>query len=436
MVDHAAKLGCPSTFPRRIASILALTAAGLAQNGCALLTQLVPSDQRGSYQFRPSFTVEDPQFRRSLDSVGSVMVGGNSAELLENGDGVFPPMLKDIRAAQVSVNLETYIFKPDEAGRQFADALIETARRGVQVRLLIDAQGGKLGSLRRELEAAGVHCRYYRPIRLHTIYKVSRRTHRKLLIVDGTIGYTGGFGIDERWLGNAGNEKEWHDSAVRVTGPIVARMQAIFSEDWTYTTGEILAGDTFYPKLEPTGSMPSQAIKASKGDSSSLPKMLYFMAIQAAKKSIHIQNAYFLPDKQIRKALVSAAQRGVDVRVMVPGKQIDIPMVRMASRFHYGPLLKGGVKIHEYQPTMLHGKTLVVDGLFSTIGSINFDVRSMSKNAEESLSFYDRSFAESMEAMFRRDLALSHEVTHETWKRRGLPARFIELISWIWEPYY
>jgi cardiolipin synthase len=412
-----------------------LASASLADGGCAI-TRLAPSAQRDIYTFRPLFTVEDPQFRRSLDSVGSVMVGGNLAELLENGDGVFPAMIKDIREAKASVNLETYIFKPDAAGKLFADAMIEAARRGVQVRLLIDAHGGTLGSLRKGLEAAGVNCKEYRPLRLYSIYGVGRRTHRKLVIVDGRIGYTGGFGIDERWLGNAGDKSEWHDSSVRVTGPVVAQMQAIFSEDWTYTTGEILAGDVFYPGTDLTGAMQSQAIKASRGDASSLPKMLYFMAIQAARKSIHIQNAYFLPDKQIRKALVSAAERGVDVQVMVPGTHIDIPMVRMASRHHYGPLLKGGVKIYEYQPTMLHAKTLVVDGLFSTIGSINFDVRSMSKNAEESLSFYDRSFSETMEAMFQRDLKRCHEVTYEAWRHRGLPARAFELISWIWEPYY
>ena len=216
----------------------------------------------------------------------------------------------------------------------------------------------------------------------------------------------------------------------------MAQMQAIFSEDWTFTTGEILAGDLFYPKTDQPGSMQSQALKASKGDASSLPKMLYFMAIQAAQKSVHIQNAYFLPDTQIRKALVSAARRGVDVKVMVPGAHIDIPMVRMASRHHYGSLLKGGVRIYEYQPTMLHSKTLVVDGIFSTIGSINFDVRSMSKNAEESLSFYDRPFSEAMEAMFQRDLKLCHEVTYDAWKHRGATARVAEMLSWMWEPLY
>jgi cardiolipin synthase len=394
----------------------------------------LPKDQRNHYSFSPSFSVEDPQFRRSLDNVGSVMVGGNSAELLENGDGVFPAMLKDIQEAKVSVDIESYIFTPDEVGRLFADAMIAATHRGVQVRLLVDDQGGKLGKLEKELEDAGVKCEIYRPAGRYAIW--GRRTHRKLVIVDGAIGYTGGFGIDKRWQGNARDKSEWHDSAVRVTGPVVAQMQSIFSEDWTFTTGEILAGDSFYPKTEQTGSMQAQALKSSKGDASSLPKMLYFMAIQAARKSIHIQNAYFLPDAQIRKALVAAAKRGVEVQVMVPGPQIDVPMVRMASRHHYGPLLEGGVKIYEYQTTMLHDKTVVVDGMFSTIGSINFDERSMSENAEESLSFYDRSFAELMEAMFMRNLKRCREVTYEAWKHRGVSARFSESVSWIWEPYY
>jgi cardiolipin synthase A/B len=411
-----------------------LASVAAAAGGCSIMKPLVPSQQRDHYTFVPSFAIEDSQFRRALDGFGSVMVGGNAAVLLENGDGVLTAMMKDIRDANVSVDIEVYIFKPDEAGRLFADAMIEAARRGVAVRLLVDGQGGELGSLRNELEAAGVICKKYRPVGRYAVF--GKRTHRKLVIVDGKIGYTGGFCIDKRWLGDARDKTEWHDSAVRVTGPVVAQMQAIFSEDWTFTTGEILAGDELYPKSERTGTTEAQAIKASKGDSSSLPKMLYFMAIQAARKSIHIQNAYFLPDRQIRDALVAAARRGVDVKVMVPGTHIDVPLVRMASRHHYGPLLKGGVKMYEYQPTMLHTKAMVVDGLFATIGSINFDALSMSKNAEESLSFYDRVFANSLEAMFQRDLEHCDEVTYEAWKHRGSSARLAEAFSGIWEPYY
>jgi cardiolipin synthase len=256
------------------------------------------------------------------------------------------------------------------------------------------------------------------------------------MIVDGKIGYTGGFCVDKRWLGNARDKTEWHDSSVRVTGPVVSQMQAVFSEDWTFTTGEILVGEMFYPELPATGSKLAHAIKASKGDPSSVPKMLYFLAIKSARKSIHIQNPYFLPDRQIREALVDAVKRGVDVKVMVPGKHNDIHLVRMASRADYGDILKGGVKLYEYQPAMIHSKVLVVDGVFSTIGSINFDARSMSTNAEESVSFYNRSFADSMEAMFQRDLKLCKEITYEGWRHRGASTRFFEMFSSWFEPLY
>jgi cardiolipin synthase len=214
-------------------------------------------------------------------------------------------------------------------------------------------------------------------------------------------------------------------------------MQAIFAEDWTYTTGEILAGEKFYPKRDgPGGPVQAQAIKASRGDASSLAKMFYYVAIQSAVKSIHIQNAYFLPDKQVRDALIKAVARGVDVKVMVPGRHIDLPMVRSASWLHYGDMLKEGVKIYEYKHTMMHNKTMVVDGVFTTIGSINFDTRSMNRNAEESLAFYDSGFAQETEKMFDEDLKNCKEITYEEFDHRGLAKRVTEVLSYIWEPYY
>jgi len=355
---------------------------------------------------------------------------------LRNGDEIFPAMTRDIRNAGRTVNLETYIFQPDEAGRQFADAMIAAAKNGVEVRLLVDSWGSKLGDLEKPLKDAGVRVRTYRPVRLFSIYKVGRRTHRKILVVDGAIAYTGGLGIDKRWLGNARNTKEWRDTQVRVEGPVAAQMQAIFSEDWTYTTGEILAGDKYYPQIKKADSVVSQAIKASRGDSSSLSKMLYFVAIKTSNERLWVANAYFLPDKQVRDALVAAVKRGVDVQIMVPGRHIDLPMVRSSSWRHYGELLQGGVKIYEYTPTMMHNKTMVVDGIYSIIGSINFDTRSMSRNAEESLAFYDRGFARKMEEMFENDKKRCEQITYSIWKHRGMPKRLAELVFWIWEPYY
>ena len=415
--------------------ILAL-AAGWGSSGCTVINNLIGSEKRDVYKFDNPFTAEDPSFRRSLEALGNPIVGGNKAELLKNGDEIFPAMTREIRAAKRSVNLEIYIFQPDEAGRQFADAMIDAAKRGVQVRFLIDSWGSKLGDLEQPLKNAGVNVRKYRPVRLFSIYKVGKRTHRKILVIDGRIAYTGGVGLSKQWLGDARNKREWRDTQVRVEGPVVAQMQSIFSEDWTYTTGEILAGDQFYPRLENDGGVLSQAIKASRGDASSLAKMMYYVAIQSAAKSIHIANAYFLPDKQVREALVKAVGRGVDVQVMVPGRHIDLPMVRFASWGHYGDMLQGGVKIYEYRHTMIHNKTMVVDGLYSTIGSINFDARSMNRNAEESLAFLDRGFAAKMEEMFEEDKKRCKEITYVNWKKRGFGKRLAETVFWIWEPYY
>lgn len=407
--------------------------------GCALASSacnILQSEKRDVYKFDHPFNVGNPAFRRSLDGLGEAMVPGNTAVILRNGDEFFPAMTKAIREARHSVNLEIYIFMDDRAGKQFTDALTEAARKGVEVRVLVDGVGSRVGALKARLNDAGVILRKYRPFRLYTIHKTGKRTHRKILVVDGKVCFTGGMGIDERWLGNARGPSEWRDTMVQVTGPVASQMQSIFAEDWTFTTGEILAGDKFYPAHENAGSVTAQAIKVSRGDASSLAKMLYYVAIQSAEKSIHIQNAYFLPDRQVREALIQAAARGVDVQVMVPGRHIDIPLVRMASRRRYGALLKGGVKIFEYGPTMLHNKTMVVDGLYSTIGSINFDARSMQKNAEESLAFYDRDLGEKIEEMFQDDLKKCRKVEYQTWKHRGVHTRFCELFCWIWEPYY
>ena len=420
----------------RIGLLLLGVTCVLGGSSCTVLSNIIGSEKRDVYKFDHPFSVESPMFRRSAEALGNPMVGGNQAVLLENGDEIFPAMTRDIREARRTVNLETYIFQPDAAGKRFADAMIAAARKGVEVRLLIDAWGSKLGDLEQPLKDAGVRVRKYRPLRLFSIYKVGKRTHRKILLIDGRIAYTGGLGIEKPWLGNARNTSEWRDTEVRVEGPVAAQMQAIFSEDWTYTTGEILAGDKFYPQIPQAGTMLAQAIKASRGDASSLAKMLYYMAIQSATVSIHIANAYFLPDKQSRNALVRAVRRGVDVEVMVPGRHIDLPMVRFASWLHYGDLLQGGVKIYEYRPTMMHNKTMVVDGLYSTIGSINFDSRSMNANEEESLAVYDKTFAAQMEAMFAEDKKRCGEITYRDWKRRGFGKRLAEMVFWIWEPYY
>ncbi|HEY3569824.1 MAG TPA: cardiolipin synthase [Thermoanaerobaculia bacterium] len=407
-------------------------AVALLSQGCTLIAL-----KRTVYQFDHPFAVKDPAFRRSLDTFGNTMVGGNTAQILNNGDAIIGSMAEAIRQAKATVNLESYIFKNDKAGEMFAQPLIEAARRGVEVRVLVDGTGSShSGPILDRMRQAGAKVYVFHPIGLWSLYNIGWRTHRKILVVDGAISFTGGFCIADNWLGDARNPKEWRDTMVRVTGPVSAQMQAIFSQDWTYTTGEILAGDKFYPRLERTGDVEAQGIKVSRGDSSSQAEIFYIVAIQSAEKSIHIQNAYFVPDARIREALIQAARRGVDVRIMVPGRHIDMPLVRMASRWHYGELLQAGVHILEYNRTMMHQKNAVIDGLFSTVGSINFDGRSLRANEEDSIAFYDRGFAAEMEATFADDEKHCREITFRNWKKRGVEQRLAEMVSVFFQPLY
>lgn len=422
----------PMSTRRRHALTLLLSTALPFLSGCAYLF----SEKRTVYEYKPDYGVNSPEFRRSLDALGTGMVPNNSVKLLENGDEFFPAMLAAIRSARKSVNMEMYIFDDGKIATQFAEVMAERARAGVAVRLLVDGWGSNLGDLEDLLVAAGVKVRVYKPLRIYSIYKIDNRTHRKILTVDGQVGFCGGVGIDDRWLGDARNPREWRETMIEVSGPVVSQLQAVFMEDWVHTTGEVVHGEKQFPTFTAEGEVLAQAISSSKTDSSSMSKLMLYMAIQAARSRIWIENAYFVPDRQIRNGLIQAVARGVDVKVVVPGKHIDIPFVRMASRFQYGELLDGGVEIYEYRPTMMHNKVMVVDGVWSTIGSVNFVNRSMRKNAEVNVAVYDRPFATQVEAMIRRDLSVSERFTREQWDQRGFIARFGELFFWLFSENY
>jgi cardiolipin synthase len=394
------------------------------------------SSQRTVYEYEPDYGVDSPEFRRSLDALRTEMVPGNRVSLLQNGVEILPSMLEAIRGARRSVNIEIYVFAEGRVGSQFAEALADRARAGVQVRVLIDSVGVRLGPLEKTMKDAGVQVREYKPLRIYSIYRLGNRTHRKIITVDGRIGYCGGFNIDDRWEGDARNPREWRETMVRVEGPVVAQMQSIFMEDWLHTTGEVLHGDAQFPPVSASGEVLAQAVAASRTDQSSMAKLLYYMAIQAARRRIWIENAYFVPDRQIRQGLIQATRRGVDVKVVVPGKHIDLPAIRSASRYYYGELLDGGVEIYEYLPTMMHNKVMVVDGIWSTIGSINLGARSMRKNAEANVAIYDRGFAREVEAMVENDLFVSERFTKEKWEKRGVFARMGELFFWLFSENY
>lgn len=418
----------PARLTRRLivsrAPLVLAAALALAAGGC------LSAGKRTFYRYDPDYGVASREFLNSLEALRAGMVPGNRAVLLENGDGFFPDMLAAIAAAEHSVNLETYLFAGGEIPSAFARALAERAAAGVEVRVLVDGIGARLGAgLSETMRAAGVEVRVYKPIRLFSIFRMGDRTHRRLLIIDGRIGYCGGWGIDDRWRGDARSSEEWRELSVRLDGPVVRQMQRIFMEDWVHTTGEVLHGERHFPVVPAAGEVLAQAIASSRTDQSSMSKLMLYMGIQAARERIWISSAYFVPDRQIRRALIHAAKRGVDVRVVVPGPHVDIPPVRRASRFYYGELLAGGVRIYEYQPTMMHTKAMVVDEVWTSIGSVNFSNRSMKKNAEANVVVYDRPFASAVEAAVEEDIALSDLFTYEEWKTRGLWDRLLELLS-------
>jgi cardiolipin synthase len=415
---------------RLVASGLLLSV--LLGAGCSYIF----SDKRTVYHFDPAYGVDSPEFLRSLDALGTEMVPGNQVALFENGDGIFPAMLGAIRGAKLSINLEEYIFDHGEVATRFAEALAERARAGIEVRLLVDSWGSNLGDLEPELERAGAIVRIYKPLKLYSIDRIGNRTHRRILTVDGRIGFCGGVGIDDRWKGNARNPSEWRDTMIRAEGPVVAQLQHVFAQDWVHTTGEVLNGNRQFPPIAPAGPVLAQAIAAARADSISMSKLLIYMAIQAARRNIWIENAYFVPDRQIREGLKSAARRGVDVKVIVPGSHMDSPNVRAASHYHYGELLDAGVAIYEYRPTMMHNKVMVVDSIWATIGSINLVNRSMTKNAEVNIAVYDRGFAAEVEKMVLRDLARCDVLTREEWKKRGPFSRLSELFFWLFSENY
>jgi cardiolipin synthase len=403
----------------RVWSFQALMALLLA--GCATSHQ-----KREVYHYKPAYGVASPEFERVLVSLGGGLLPGNQAMLLNNGDGFFPAILESIRGAKNTINIELYIFAKGRMAETFVAALCEKAHQGVQVRVLVDAVGERLGDLKERMKSEGVNFQIYKPTKLRSIAKISDRTHRKIITVDGGIGFTGGLAIDDRWAGDARNPNEWRDTVVRVEGPVVLQMQRFFLENWLYTTGEYLDGEGQFPVAQQVGEIKAQAIGSSRTSQLSIAKLHYYLPIQAARRNIWIENAYFLPDRDFQEALMAAARRGVDVRVVVPGENSDIKAVRYSGRGNYRKLLESGVRLYEYRPTMLHSKVMMVDDIWCSIGSINFTARSMKSNAEANVALYDAGFAKKVRANMEADMARSELITLEQWKHRSLGQRIKE----------
>ena len=397
-----------------------------------LYINITLGEARIHYELEHEFAVDDPQFLRSMGPLlGQEMLGGNQITAFHNGDEIFPAMLGAIRGARETITFETFIYWSGDIGLSFTEALSERAMDGVKVHLVLDAVGsGKItDEYLEKMRAAGVQIERYHPVKWHTMARINNRTHRKLLVVDGRIGFTGGVGIADAWLGNAESSDQWRDSHYQLEGPAVAQMQAAFCDNWVKSRGKVLSGPGYFPELEPVGESTAQVFKSSRGGGSENVRLMYLLSITSATKSIRLQAAYFVPDELSIQSFISARERGVRIQLIVPGPHSDSEIVAGASRALWGELLDAGVEIHEYQPAMYHCKVIVVDDLWVSVGSTNFDDRSFRLNDEANLNIYDAEFAAEQITVFNADIADSRLMTREEFKDRSAAAKLWERIT-------
>ena len=392
------------------------------------------------YDLTTNYGVADPQFARVVGSLlGPQLVPGNSVHTLRNGDEIFPAMLEAIAAARKTITFETYVYWKGSIGDQFTAAFCQRAQAGVKVHLLIDAVGSdKIDrSYLKRLRQAGCEVQEYHAFHIYdpsTWGLIDHRTHRKIMVVDGRIGFTGGVGIADEWQGNGDQPGQWRDNHYRVEGPVVAQLQSAFLDNWMQSTGKVLDRDIYFPALVPAGRDSAQVFRSSYTGGSENVQLLLLLSVSAAAKNIRMESAYFVPDDLTISALVAAHQRGASVQIIVPGRHIDVPFVRNASRARWGRLLQAGIEIYEYPRTMFHCKQLIVDDRWVSIGSANVDNRSFRLNDEANLNVMNERFAAGQTAVFEADRARSRRYTYDQWLRRPLLEKlgdgFWSLIGW------
>ena len=359
----------------------------------------------------------------------------NRVEIFTNGAQFYPAMRDAIRAAESSVCLEAYIFRPGPATMGIVDALIERAKAGVEVRLVLDAIGsaGMGGGAVGQLRDAGCQVNFYQPIAWYRLHRLNNRTHRELLVVDGRVAFTGGAGIADWWITPEKGKPSWRDTMARVEGPIVAALQGVFAENWLECCGEILTGPRHWPVLAHAGTTEAMLVKSSPSDRATVSRVVFQMLIEGAVSCVDISTPYFLPDRALRRALVRSARRGVAVRVLVPGARSDQRLVRLASRRMYRELIEGGVRIFEYRPAMTHVKAAMVDDTWAVIGTTNVDNRSFEHNDEVNVAFREAGVTRRLRTDFEADLAASDEITMERWLKRPLFEKLVGPVCWILE---
>ena len=407
--------------------VLALVLIGLLSmtRGATVRTVITEGDREGP----PA--VSDPLFPRTIELfTGTHIEPGNKIEILLNGEGTYPRLWQDIASAQKTLTVQMYFSQPGVVADTMAKYLSDRARAGVRVLVLLDAFGS--GTLTKEwskgLEEAGVEIAWLRKVRWYTLHKATQRSHVRVVVVDGRVGYTGGFGLADYWLGDGRHKDQWRESSVRFAGPTVAALQAAFAAGWAETTGELLTGDVFFPPIafDDDGNINAGLMHSLPTIGSTPAERFYALTIAGARKTLYISNSYFVPNADFCKLLINAARRGVDVRVLTVGKETDVKTTWYAGRALYEQLLEGGVKIYEYSPTMMHAKTIVVDALWSSVGSMNFDNRSIAFNNESQIVALDPIVGQRMEEIFLEDLKYSEEMKLETFRQRRWTGKVLE----------
>lgn len=376
-------------------------------------------------------SIDDPLFARSMELfTGTHLDPGNKVEILLNGDGTYPRLWKDLESAQRTITIQMYYSQPGKVADTMAKYLIDRAKNKVRVLLLLDAFGSQ--PLKKEwiqnLKDAGVEVVWLRPLRWYTLQKAAQRSHVRVVVVDGKIGYTGGYGLADYWLGDGHQEDQWRETNVRFEGMTVGALQAAFASAWAEATGELLTGDMFFPKssFADIGDVQAGLMYSIPTIGSTPAERFFALSIAGARKTLYISNSYFVPGENFLQLMLAAAKRGVDVRVITVSDKTDVKTTWYAGRTYYEKLLEGGVKVYEYLPTMMHAKSMVVDGMWSYVGSMNFDNRSLSFNNESSLVTLDRAVGAQMDSIFLDDIKYSKEIKLAEFRKRPLSGKILE----------
>ena len=391
---------------------------------------------RIDYRISAAPQLDGDEFRHVVQATcQAAVVPGNRIEILTNGSRFYPSMLDAIRTAMASINLEAYIFEPGDSAERFIDALVERARAGIEVRVVLDSIGSSRmgGQPVRRLRSAGCQVHFYQSISLYRLHRLNNRTHRELLVVDGSVAFTGGAGVADWWVKAGSWGPVWRDTMTRFEGPIVTALQGVFAENWLEASGEILIGSRHWPRADATDGTEAMVVKSSPADRATASRAVFQLLIEGAGREIAISTPYFLPDRSLRQALTRAAQRGVHVRVLVPGRLGDQRLVRAASRRMYRELLDAGIRLFEYRPAMMHAKALIVDDTWAIVGTTNIDNRSFEHNDEVNVAFRDRAIADRLLQDFDADLEMSDEVTALGWRYRPVMEKLVEPVCWILE---